>query len=118
MLGVKDFHILASKNGEEVLELLFITTSSLTPQKGNYGWSWLESLYMIKNLSLLFWVGVSACFCYVERRFSYLSLDVCFPLDPKNAQFRLLIYILQAYEQYDVSLISLLFVLWTINSGV
>lgn len=87
MLGVKDFHILASKNGEEVLELLFITTSSLTPQKGNYGWSWLESLYMIKNLSLLFWVGVSACFCYVERRFSYLSLDVCFPLDPKNAQF-------------------------------
>lgn len=87
MLGVKDFHILASKNGEEVLELLFITTSSLTPQEGNYGWSWLESLFMIKNLSVLFWVGKPTCFCYMGRRFSHLSSDACFPLDPKNAQF-------------------------------
>lgn len=87
--SVKDFHILASKNGEELFRSslfhyhLFPSTTKrgIMARVGYFGWSHYTPL---ENLSPLLWGDILAWSCYTGEC-HHVSLDASFPVDPINA---------------------------------
>lgn len=87
--SVKDFHILASKNGEELFRSslfhyhLFPSTTKrgIMARVGYFGWSHYTPL---ENLSPLLWGDILSWSCYTGEC-HHVSLDASFPVDPINA---------------------------------